>query len=163
MTAITLDRSDRRLLSLLQEKASLTNAALAERLHMSQSQVSRRRQELERTGIIRGYRAEIDRDRAGLTVVAFVAVTLAKHSPDNSRRLRELIAGTPWITDAFAVSGESDYLLKVVARDLREYFNFVTNFLLAHESVEKVRTDIVLDLIKEAGPIPLEGAAPGNA
>lgn len=162
MTRISLDRSDLRILTSLQEDANLTNAALAERVFMSQSQISRRRQELEKAGVIRAYRAEIDRNKVGLAVVAVVAVSLAKHSPENTQRLRALIAGTPWITDAYAVSGESDYLLKIVARDLNEYFNFVTNFLLAHESIEKVRTDIVLDLIKEAGPVPLEGTPPGH-
>ena len=162
MKPVTLDRGDLSLLAVLQQEGDITNAALAERVHMSQSQVSRRRQDLEHSGVIRGYRAELDRMRVGLAVVAFVSVTLVRHSPENTARLRALIAETPWITDAYALSGDSDYLFKVVTRDLREYFNFVTNFLLAHESVEKVRTDIVLDLIKEAGPLPLVGSAPGN-
>jgi DNA-binding Lrp family transcriptional regulator len=162
MKPVTLDRADLSILQVLQREGDITNAALAERVFMSQSQVSRRRQDLERTGVIRAYRADVDRSKVGLSVVAFVSVTLVRHSPENSSRLRALIAETPWITDAYAVSGDSDYLLKVVARDLREYFNFVTNFLLVHETVEKVRTDIVLHLIKEEGPVPLEGAAPGN-
>jgi DNA-binding Lrp family transcriptional regulator len=162
MTQVTLDRGDVSLLKVLQQEGAITNAALADRVFMSASQVSRRRQELERSGVIRGYRAEVDRAKVGLSVVAFVSVTLVRHSPENSARVRSLIKETPWITDAYALSGDSDFLFKVVARDLHEYFNFVTNCLLAHEAVEKVRTDIVLDLVKEDGPVPLEGSAPGN-
>jgi Lrp/AsnC family leucine-responsive transcriptional regulator len=89
-------------------------------------------------------------------------VTLVRHSPENAARLRALIAETPWITDAYALSGENDYLFKVVARDLNEYFNFVTKFLLAQDTVEKVRTEFVLDVVKESGPVPIGVAAPGN-
>ncbi len=162
MNQHTLDRGDISILEVLQQDGGITNAALAERVLMSASQVSRRRQDLELSGVIRGYRAEVERDKIGLSVVAFVSVTLVRNSPENSARLRALIKQTPWITDAYALSGDSDFLIRVVSRDLREYFNFVTKFLLAHDAVEKVRTDIVLDIVKEAGPVPLEGVAPGN-
>ena len=163
MNQFTLNRRDLSILQILQGNGDITNAELAKHVFMSPSQVSRRRQDLEQSGIIRGYRADIDRAKIGLSVVAFVSVTLVRHSPDNSARFRALIAETPWITDSYALSGDSDFLLKVVTRDLHEYFNFVTNFLLAHETVEKVRTDIVLDIVKEEGPIPLKGSAPGNS
>jgi DNA-binding Lrp family transcriptional regulator len=162
MKTITLDRADIAILEVLQAEGDITNAALAERVFMSPSQVSRRRQDLRDCGVIRACRADIDRAKVGLSVVAFISVTLVRHSPENAARLRALVAETPWITDAYALSGEHDYLFKVVARDMHEYFHFVTNFLLAQETVEKVRTEFVLDLVKEAGPVPIGVAAPGN-
>ena len=162
MKQMTLDRADVSILDILQAEGDITNSALAERVFMSPSQVSRRRQDLKESGVIRGYRADVDRAKVGLSVVAFISVTLVRHSPENAAQLRALIAETPWITDAYALSGENDYLFKVVTRDLNEYFNFVTKFLLAQETVEKVRTEFVLDLVKEAGPVPIGVTAPGN-
>lgn len=149
------DDFDRKILALLQEDARLTNAELAERVHLSASQCSRRRQRLEEEGLIRCYRAVLDRDRLGYSLVNMVTVTLATHNRDNARRFAELVSRLPEVQEAHALTGEMDYILKVVTRDLRSLSDFVNDVLLPHESVQHVKTAIVLQTLKETGALPL--------
>jgi DNA-binding Lrp family transcriptional regulator len=150
-----LDGFDWKLLDALQQDASLTNGALAETIGLSASQVSRRRQRLEKEGVIRGYRALIEPSSVGLGVTVFIHVALDTHSRDNARRFRDLVRLTPAILEAHALTGEADYLLKVAVEDLKELSSFVNEILLPHESVARVRSEIALDTLKEPGLLPL--------
>ncbi|NEU34290.1 Lrp/AsnC family transcriptional regulator, partial [bacterium LRH843] len=91
MAVERLDKFDRKILAHLQEDARLTNNDLSERVNLSPSQCSRRRQRLEDEGLIRGYRAVLDRDRLGFPLVNVISVTLATHNRDNARRFGELL------------------------------------------------------------------------
>ena len=155
MHAVQLDKFDRKLLSLLQEDARLTNSDLSERVNLSPSQCSRRRQRLEEEGLIRGYRAVLDRERLGFSLVNIVSVTLATHNRDNARRFAELLARLPEVQEAHALTGEMDYILKVVTPDLKSLSEFVNGVLLPHESVQHVKTAIVLETLKETGALPI--------
>lgn len=150
-----IDEYDRKLLALLQRDARLTNNDLAERVHLSPSQCSRRRQRLEEEGFIRGYRAVLDRDRLGFPLVSIISVTLATHNRDNARRFAELLARLPEVQEAHALTGEMDYMIKVVTPDLRSLADFVNGVLLPHESVQHVKTAIVLETLKEDGGLPV--------
>lgn len=150
-----VDGYDRKILALLQEEARLTNNDLAERVHLSASQCSRRRQRLEDAGYIRGYRAVLDRDRLGFSLVNVITVTLATHNRDNARRFAELLARLPEVQEAHALTGEMDYILKVVTPDLKSLAQFVNDVLLPHESVQHVKTAIVLETLKETGSLPI--------
>lgn len=150
-----LDAFDLKLLDRLQENGAATNAALAEAIGLSASQVSRRRQALEQAGIIRGYRALLDAHSVGLHVTVFIHVALATHSPDNARRFRDLALATPAILEAYALTGEADYLLKVAVGGLQELSALVNDVLLPHESVDRVRSEVALDVLKETGALPL--------
>ncbi|KQU52636.1 AsnC family transcriptional regulator [Bosea sp. Leaf344] len=150
-----LDGFDWKLLDALQQDASLTNGALAERIGLSASQISRRRQRLEQEGVIRGYRALIEPGAIGLGITVFIHVALDTHSRDNARRFRDLVRLTPAILEAHALTGEADYLLKVAVEDLKELSAFVNEILMPHESVSRVRSEIVLDTLKEPGLLPL--------
>jgi len=153
-----LDSFDRRLLDALQQDASATNGALAERIGLSPSQVSRRRQALEAAGVIRGYRALLDPEAIGLAITVFIHVALDTHSRDNARRFRDLVRLTPAVLEAHALTGEADYMLKVAVGDLKELARLVNDVLLPHESVARVRSEIALETLKEPGRLPL---APG--
>ncbi len=155
MHAVQLDKFDRKLLSLLQEDARLTNSDLSERVNLSPSQCSRRRQRLEEEGLIRGYRAVLDRERLGFSLVNIVSVTLATHNRDNARRFAELLARLPAVQEAHALTGEMDYVLKVVTPDLRSLAEFVNGVLLPHDSVQHVKTAVVLETLKETSMLPL--------
>lgn len=155
MTA-RLDGFDRKMLALLQEDARLTNGDLSERVNLSPSQCSRRRQRLEKEGFIRGYRAVLDRDRLGFSLTNIVTVTLATHNRDNARRFAELVTQLPQVQEAYALTGEMDYILKVVTPDLKSLSEFVNDVLLPHESVQHVKTAIVLQTLKETTALPLE-------
>jgi DNA-binding Lrp family transcriptional regulator len=150
-----LDNFDRAMLRLLQEDGRLTNQELADRVHLSPSQCSRRRMRLEAEGVIRSYRAELDREKLDLGIVNIITVTLATHNRDNAQRFARLISDLPQVLEAFALTGEMDYIIKVVTPDLRGLSDFVNNVLLPHESVQHVKTAIVLDTLKESSALPL--------
>ncbi|WP_274629951.1 Lrp/AsnC family transcriptional regulator [Arvimicrobium flavum] len=150
-----IDAFDRKILALLQHDARLTNNDLSERVNLSPSQCSRRRQRLEEEGYVRGYRAVLDRDRLGFGLVNVVTVTLSTHNRDNARRFAELVSRLPEVQEAHALTGEMDYILKVVTRDLKALAAFVNDVLLPHESVQHVKTAIVLETLKETTSLPL--------
>lgn len=150
-----VDRFDRKILASLQEDARLTNNDLAERVNLSASQCSRRRQRLEGEGFLRGYRAVLDRDRLGFPLVSMISVTLSTHNRDNARRFGELLARLPEVQEAHALTGEMDYILKVVTPDLKSLSAFVNGVLLPHESVQHVKTAVVLETLKETGSLPI--------
>lgn len=150
-----IDDFDRKLLSLLQVDARLTSNELAERVNLSPSQCARRRQRLEDEGLIRGYCAMLDREQLGFGIVNIIAVTLATHNRDNARHFAELVRRLPQVLEAHALTGEMDYSLKVLTRDLKELSNFVNDVLLPHKSVQHVKTTIVLETLKETIALPL--------
>lgn len=150
-----IDDYDRKILALLQTDGRLTNNQLSERVNLSASQCSRRRQRLEEDGLVQGYRAVLDRERLGFSLVNIITVTLATHNRDNARRFAELIAGLPQVQEAYALTGEMDYVLKVVTPDLKSLSDFVNAVLMPHESVQHVKSAIVLDTLKETTALPL--------
>lgn len=155
MDGARFDQFDRKMMALLQEDGRLTNNDLSERINLSPSQCSRRRQRLEEEGFIRGYRAVLDRDRLGFSLVNVISVTLATHNRDNARRFADLLSRLPEVQEAHALTGEMDYILKVVTPDLKSLSEFVNGVLLPHESVQHVKTAIVLETLKETGSLPL--------
>ena len=156
MQSEQVDQFDRKILSLLQQDARLTNNELSARVNLSPSQCSRRRQRLEDEGFIRGYRAVLDRERLGFPLVNVITVTLATHNRDNARRFARLVEGLPEVQEAHALTGEMDYILKVVTPDLKSLSEFVNGVLLPHESVQHVKTAIVLETLKESDALPLD-------
>jgi DNA-binding Lrp family transcriptional regulator len=155
MHMIDLDGFDLRLLGALQANGALTNQELAGMVGLSASQISRRRGALEQAGVISGYAAQLSPAKLGIGVAAYVNVTLATHSPDNSRKFGELIARTPEIMAAHAVTGSADYLLKVAVRTLADLSSLLNDVLLPHPSVERVRSEIVLETLKDTTALPL--------
>lgn len=149
------DTFDCRILALLQQDARLTSADLAEAVHLSASQCARRRQRLEETGVIAGYHARLDREKIGLGIVNIITVTLATHNRDNAQRFAALVRRLPEVMEAHALTGEMDYLLKVVTPDLRGLSEFVNEVLLPHDSVAHVKSAIVLETLKENTALPV--------
>jgi DNA-binding Lrp family transcriptional regulator len=97
----------------------------------------------------------LDRDRLGFPLVNIISVTLATHNRDNARRFAELLARLPEVLEAHALTGEMDYFVKVVTPDLKSLAEFVNDVLLPHESVQHVKTSIVLQTLKETTELPL--------
>ncbi|HRE22315.1 MAG TPA: Lrp/AsnC family transcriptional regulator [Rhabdaerophilum sp.] len=150
-----MDQFDLRILDALQRDARLTNNDLAERVGLSASQCSRRRAQLEQDGLIRAYHAALDAEALGLKVQAFVQVTLATHSPDNSRRFQKLVEGIDEVQEAFSVTGEADYLIKVIVADLPALAKLLNEVFLPHESVAHVRSSIALTSLKDSRLLPI--------
>jgi DNA-binding Lrp family transcriptional regulator len=150
-----MDQFDVKLLEALQQDGRLTNYDLAERVGLSASQCSRRRSALEEAGIIASYHARLSTDGVGLGVVVFVQVTLAKHSPDNSKRFLRLVEGLDEVQEAYALTGDADYLIKLALPDLKALSRILNEVFLPHESVAHVRSSIVLDRLKQSTRLPL--------
>lgn len=110
---------------------------------------------LEQDGVIAGYRAQLASQALGFELIAFIQITLATHSPDNAQKFRALVNRVDDIQEAYALTGDSDYLLKVVLRDLKSLSDIVNNVLMPHQSVAHVRSSIVLDRLKESAKLPL--------
>jgi DNA-binding Lrp family transcriptional regulator len=150
-----LDGFDLKILDALQRDGRLTNNELAERIALSASQCSRRRSRLEAEGYIQGYQARLDRQKVGLDLLVVVSVTLATHNRDNARRFAALVNDLPEVLEAYALTGEMDYHLKVATRGLAGLSRFVNDVLLPHDSVQHVKTSIVLDTLKQFEGLPL--------
>ena len=153
-----LDSFDLALLSALQDDGRLTNQELAERVNLSASQCSRRRLRLEAAGIIRGYRAVLSARSLDLEIGAFVQVTLAAHSKDIAESFAGLLRERSEILEAYALTGDTDYLFRVVTRDLDALSRLVNDVLLPHPAVARVQSRIVLERLKEHGPLPIPEA-----
>ncbi len=150
-----LDETDKRLLDLLQQDAQMTAQELADRLGLSASQCSRRRVRLESEGIVRTTRAMLDPERIGLSVQAFVQVTMASHTRENAVDFERLIRVTPSLTGAWTLTGEADYLLRIYCEDLGDLNRIVQEILLPHPAVSRVQSQIVMDTLKSDAPLPL--------
>ncbi|WP_315761361.1 MULTISPECIES: Lrp/AsnC family transcriptional regulator [unclassified Bradyrhizobium] len=152
---ISVDAFDLKILAALQDDGRLTNQELADIAGLSASQCSRRRMRLEEEGVISGYRAELAGAALGFELIAFIQITLATHSPDNAKKFRSLVNRVEEIQEAYALTGDADYLLKAVLRDLKSLSDIVNNVLMPHQSVAHVRSSIVLDRLKESAKLPL--------
>jgi DNA-binding Lrp family transcriptional regulator len=152
---ISVDAFDLKILSALQDDGRLTNQELAEIAGLSASQCSRRRMRLEQDKVVAGYHAELAGEALGFGVIAFIHITLATHSPDNAKQFRSLVNRVDDIQEAYSLTGDADYLLKAVLRDLKSLSDIVNNLLLPHQSVAHVRSSIVLDRLKESSRLPL--------
>lgn len=150
-----LDQFDLKILRELQRDGRLTNNELSERIALSASQCSRRRTRLEADGFILGYQAILDRERLGLDLLVVIAVTLATHNRDNARRFAQLVNDLPEVLEAYSLTGEMDYHLKVVVRGLSDLSRFVNEVLLPHDAVQHVKTSIVLNTLKQFGALPI--------
>ena len=152
---ISMDSFDLKMLVALQEDGRLTNQQLADAVGLSASQCSRRRMRLEEEGVISGYHADLASERLGFNVIAFVHITLATHSPDNAQHFRDLVQRVDDVQEAYSLTGDADYLLKIILRDLKSLSDIVNNVLMPHPSVAHVRSSIVLDRLKATAKLPL--------
>jgi DNA-binding Lrp family transcriptional regulator len=150
-----MDAFDLSLLQALQGDGRLTNFELAARVGLSASQCSRRRAALEAAGVIESYHATLSNEALGLGVTAFIQVTLAAHSPGNSRAFHQLITSLDDVQEAYALTGEADYLIRLTVPDLKALARILNDVLLPHDSVAHVRSSIVLERLKQTTRLPL--------
>ncbi|KGM52708.1 AsnC family transcriptional regulator [Lysobacter concretionis Ko07 = DSM 16239] len=153
----TLDRTDLLLLAELQRAGRQTNAELAERVNLSPSACLRRVQRLERDGVIAGYRAVVDPERLGLGLQAFVRVQLSRHDPSAIEVFGEFVNQWDEVVACHALTGDMDYLLQVVVRDLEHFSRFLLDHLLNQAGVDDVNSSFVLRTVKAFRGMPLPG------
>ena len=152
----SIDSIDRKILAALQRSGRASNVELAAEVHLSAPQCFRRTRALEERGVIRGYVAQVDAEALGYGVTAYVSMSIAGDQFGRVREIEREIAAYPQILECHAVSGDSDYLLKVVAHDLKSLSQLLTDRLMQIPRVDDVRSMIALEVIKPAAPIPVE-------
>lgn len=148
-----LDSFDTAIWRALAMDGSLTNAELAERVHLSPSQCSRRRGALEKTGIIKGYRAIVDAEKLGFHVEAWTRVTLQSHGGTRAEDFARAIAAMDEIVEAFVITGDADYLVRIRVTTLDALADFFEQRLLALDAVAQVKSDVVLRRLKDGGGV----------
>ena len=116
---LALDQFDLKLLAALEADGRLTNSELAEKVGLSASQCSRRRIRLEETGVIEGYTARLNARRLGIGLLALIQVSMSPHSKENAKKFSDFVNAVEEIQEAYALTGDADYLLKVVVPDLK--------------------------------------------
>ena len=155
--AAEFDRTDLRLLALLQRQGRATNAALAAQVNLSPSACLRRIQRLEATGVVSGYAARLDPQVLGLGLQAFVRVQLEKHGSAGIDRFVERVQGWDEVVACHALTGDMDYLLHVYVRDLEHFSHFLLDRLLNDSGVADVNSSFVLRTVKGFTGLPLPG------
>ena len=152
---MSFDRTDRRLLRALQDDARLTTAQLSEQVSLSPSPCWRRVKSLESTGVIRGYHARLDPAALGWGVTAFVHIMLENHSRDLGDRFEQTVRGIERVIACHNVSGEYDYLLQVVARDLQDFGEFARDALRTLPGVKEINSSLSLREVKSGPDLPV--------
>lgn len=155
----TLDKFDRAILEQLQADGRLSNAELAQRVGLSAAPCWRRVRALEATGFIRGYRAEIDRRKIGLGVLAFVRVDAERNTGDLTRAMEDAIRAIPEIISCHYISGSGTFELQVVSRDLDAFSKLARDVLLNLPNVKDLHTSFSLGEVKSGGALPVAAAS----
>ncbi|MBZ0162993.1 MAG: Lrp/AsnC family transcriptional regulator [Notoacmeibacter sp.] len=150
-----LDHIDWKILKELQDDGRMTNVELARRVGISAPPCLRRVKRLESSGIIRGYRAMLDAPALGFPVVAFCLVGLHRQSEADIRAFSELTRTWPIVRRAWMMSGETDFLLHCVAKDLSSFQDFVISSITAAPNVDTVRTALTIRQVKDEGLVAI--------
>jgi len=149
-----VDDVDRNILAVLQEEGRLTVTELAARVRLSVSPCHRRLRELERSGVIRGYRAIVDAARIGLTFEALVFVTMRQEDRETLLSFEEAVAGIPHVVQAQRLFGDPDYLLRIVTADLGAYQRLEDDKLSALPGVQRLTSTLVMKQVVNDRPLP---------
>ena len=156
---LTLDALDRRILRVLQADGRITFDALAAQVGLSSSAALRRVRRLEDSGVIGGYVAVVPPERVGLGLTAYINVRLEKHTESHKRNpmdaFKAAVQAWPEVVECAALTGEMDYLLRVVVEDMAHYSRFIMETLLKHPSVEDCKSSFMLERIKGTAAWPL--------
>ena len=150
-----MDQMDRKILKVLQENARISNQQLADAVGLSVSPCWRRVRRLEEQGVIDRYVTLLNAKQVGLGLTAFVHVSLEDHHPNTLREFDRLIHECAEVQECFAMSGQDDYLLRVVSPDIEAYETFLSRRLLALKGVRTANTSFVLKTRKATTALPL--------
>lgn len=159
MSQIIIDRYDLALLDAVQRAGNATNATLGDTVHLSPSQVSRRLQRLAESGVIAGYAALLDPATVGLGVTAFANVILERHGETRTEAFESAVAALPEVMDCYSVSGDADYVLRIVAPDLAAFSELMMKRILRLPGVAHIKTNIALQKLKQTHVLPLDHVA----
>jgi DNA-binding Lrp family transcriptional regulator len=155
-SSVTLDDLDRAILAELQMDARATLQDVARAVGLSAPGLQKRLSKLEDAGVIHGYRTIVSRESLGFDLMCLVSVNLLKHDLQAVHGFRQAVREMPQVLECFHVTGESDYVLKVVARNRRDLEHFLIEVLTPAPGVDRIRTSLVLNEIKESTVLPIQ-------
>lgn len=156
MSTLKLDRIDRKILKILQENSKITNLELSKQINLSPAPTLERVKKLEQSGVIISYHAEIDPATVGLNVKTFVLVSLAWKKDGALENFLAKIKNIDEITECYIITGEADFLLKVVCRDIPTYEQLLFKTLSQIEEIERLKTLVTLSTVKDSKVLPYE-------
>ncbi|MDQ0349015.1 Lrp/AsnC family transcriptional regulator [Ancylobacter vacuolatus] len=156
MPEAKIDIIDRKILAHLQQDAHMTMEKLAEAVGLSPSPCARRVRNLEAAGVIKRYVAVVDQDKAGLPVSVFASIKLERQREDELDRFARAIARWPEIVECYLMTGQRDYLLRIVVKDLPAYEAFLKRTLTRLEGVASIESSFALSQVKHAQGLPVE-------
>lgn len=155
MNKAELSKSDRKLLQALQQDTTLSQIELADRSGLSRTSVWRRIRELEEAGLIEGKVALLNSRKLGFQIHVLLSVSMNKHSVRTRKDFERHVLTLPEVTECFSVSGDRDYLLHIVARDMESYNDFLNTMILDHPSVHSASSSFALRRVKYTTALPL--------
>ena len=152
----TLDNLDRAILHALQTNGRMSNVELAQRINLSPPATHARIKRLEQRGYIRQYTALLDQEKVGYDMLCFVHISLQIHQPEQVEGIRTAIREMPEVLECYHVTGEFDYLLKVVIKNRKDLERFVIDRLTSVPGVARIHTSLVLNEVKSTTELPVE-------
>jgi Transcriptional regulators len=163
MPQTTHDKVDRAILERLQSDGRIANVDLAEAVKLSPSSCLRRTKALEAEGLIAGYRAELDRERLGLGLTAFISLKVDQRSRETSRAIEQALTAIPAVIACHIVAGDADFLVEAVVADFAAYERLLLDEILAIGPVTDARSSFAIRTVLSRGPLPLDHWARGRA
>lgn len=150
-----ISQLDKRILRIVQTNAQLTKAEIAEATNTSASSCWRRLQHLEQSGVIKGYEARLDPEMVGLAFSAIALVSLHRHEVGEVEKFTTAVRTRPEVLEAMAITGDADFMLRIVTRDIAHYNDFLKQFIFRQSCVVKVTTNVVMELVKDTTQLPI--------
>ncbi len=150
-----LDPTDRKILEILQTNSNITNAQLAQDIGLSPAPTLERVKKLENTGVIKSYHAVIDMASVGLGVTTFVMASLKGHNKENIAKFIKAIKEIDEVIECHHVTGQADFILKIVASDIPAYQNLMLEKVTNIEVVDNLQTTVILSTFKDSKVVPL--------
>jgi Lrp/AsnC family leucine-responsive transcriptional regulator len=147
---------DRALVSRLQVDGRIPNVDLADAVSLSPSACLRRVKALEGSGIIAGYRAEVERVHAGLGLTVFIQLRVEGHSKETSERIEQALRSIPAVVACYVISGDADFFVEVTVPDLASYEELLLNQILTIPSVVSAHSSFAIRTVLSRGPLPLD-------
>jgi DNA-binding Lrp family transcriptional regulator len=150
-----IDAIDRSILRMLQQHSKMTIKEIAGKLNLTASPVFERIKRLEKEKYITSYRAVIDRKKIGLSLLVFCNISLIQHEAASIKKFEKDIQQFPEVIECYHIGGMSDYLIKVVAKDMDTYQHFVAKKLASVENIRQVQSSFVMTEVKSTADLPI--------
>lgn len=153
--SIHLDKIDLQILKLLQENGRITNLQLSTEIGLSPAPTLERVRKLENTGLIKSYHAVVDEEKLGYGIKAFMLVNITSHQSDYILKFTEQVNNIEEIVECYHITGSSDFMLKIVVKDIKAYESLVVNRIAKIEQMRNLKTMMIMSTVKESRSFPI--------